>query len=495
MLAGVVAAGPGAKGPAGNPLLEESLLKVLERYGEDPADWGMQVKSLERGDNLLHLNPGRRFMPASNLKLLVTAIALDQLGADYRWPTSVLAVGEIDSSGVLHGDLVLRGSGDPSISNRFWPETHSAWDSLASQVKAAGIRQVTGRLLADNTLFKGPYLASGWGWEDLNWWYAAPASALSYNDNTIDVQVWPAGKAGDPPRVEIKPANSPFTIANRARTVSSRIDSRLIIGRDTPGGDISLGGGIYRGSLGYLEHVAVDNPGLFAAEAFANALAGMEVRIDGPVTVLESGGDDLPGYLDSSPALVGQIISPPLSEIVRVINKRSHNFYAEQLLFTLGAVAGPEGSFAGGIDVEERVLRSLGVDTRELRLEDGSGLSRLNLITTDAFVSLLEWMDSHRQRDVFVASLPVAGRDNGVRQMRNTKAAGRLFAKTGYITSVMALSGYTWTGDGEKVAFSILGNNWLMPNSRARRIIRDLCVKIVDSKRPAGSAEDLQLRP
>lgn len=483
-----------AAGEPSNPLLEEAVLRVLDRYGEDPANWGVQVRSLERGDDLMHLNPGRRYMPASNLKLLVTAIALDRLGADFRWRTTVMADGEVDADGVLDGDLVLRGSGDPTISNRFWPEVHSAWDSLAAQVEGAGIRRISGRLVADNSLFKPPYLADGWGWEDLAWWYAAPVSALSYNDNTIDVQVWPGRRNGDRPRVEIKPENSPFTIANNARTVARRIDSRLIIARDTPGGDISLGGGIYHGSLGYLEHVAVEDPAAFAADAFADALARRGIRIDMPVEVLSASGQP-PSYLDRSPSLVGQITSPPLTEIVHVINKRSHNFYAEQLLFTLGAFDGSEGSLAGGIDVEERVLRSLGLDTRQLRLEDGSGLSRLNLVTTDMFIRLLAWMDTHELNAEFVASLPVAGHDNGVRQLRNTRAADRLFAKTGYIASVVALSGYTWTGDDEKVAFSIMGNNWIMPRSRARRIVRDISVEIVESGRPDRAEAGQELRP
>lgn len=492
---GLLLAAPlSADDPPGNPRLQERVVRVLERYREHPADWGVQVRSLELGDDLMHLNPGRRYMPASNLKLLVTAVALDRLGADYRWHTSVLADGVVEADSLLRGDLILRGSGDPTISNRFWPEVHSAWDSLAAQVAAAGVTRVTGGLVADNTLFEPPYLASGWGWQDLAWWYAAPVSALSYNDNTIDVQVWPSRRVGDPPRVEIKPENSPFTIANKARTVARRIDSRLVIARDTPGGEISLGGGIYRGSLGYLEHVAVEDPADFAARAFANALARRGIRVDGPVRVLRSPSDS-PDYLDRSPALLGQILSPPLTDIVRVINKRSHNFYAEQLLFTLGAEAGREASFDGGIDVEERILRRLGVDTRRLRIEDGSGLSRLNMVTTEMFVELLEWMDGHELREEFVASLPVAGRDNGVRQLRGTPAAGRLFAKTGYISAVMALSGYTWTGDGEKVAFSIMGNNWTMPNSRARRIVRDICVEITRSVRPEAGADELELRP
>ncbi len=239
LAAGLLLAAPAGRcsdnAPA-NPRLEKRVLAVLERYGEDPAGWGVQVRSLERGDDLVHLNRGRRYMPASNLKLLVTAVALDRLGADYRWRTTVMADGAVDTAGVLDGDLVLRGSGDPSISNRFWPEVQSAWDSLAAQVAAAGISRVSGSLLADNSLFKPPFLAKGWGWEDLAWWYAAPASALSYNDNTIDVQVWPARGVGKKPRVEIKPANSLFTIANRAVTVARRIDSRLEISRETPGG-------------------------------------------------------------------------------------------------------------------------------------------------------------------------------------------------------------------------------------------------------------------
>ncbi len=487
-------AGDCRAGETTNPRLEKKILDVLERYGEDAAGWGVQVRSLVKGDDLVHTNRGRRYMPASNLKLLITAVALDRLGADYRWRTTVMADGAVDTAGVLSGDLVLRGSGDPTISNRFWPEVQSAWDSLAAQVQAAGISRISGRLLADNSLFAPPYLAKGWGWEDLSWWYAAPASPLSYNDNTIDVQVWPASTVGQKPRVEIKPENSPFMIANRAKTVARRIDSRLIIGRPAPGGQISLGGGIYRGSLGYTEHVAVSEPGRFAAEALADALARRGIIVDGPVVVLGPDAGEL-AYLDRAPTLLGQITSPPLTEIVRVINKRSHNFYAEQLLFTLGAVAGSEGSFAGGIDVEERLLRRIGVDTRQIRLEDGSGLSRLNLVTTEMFVKLLAWMDTHEYNEQFVSSLPVAGRDNGVRQLRGTPAAGRLFAKTGYITSVMALSGYTWTGDGEKVVFSLLGNNWLMPNSRARRIIRDLCLAIVGSRRTVGISDELELRP
>ncbi|MBN2288597.1 MAG: D-alanyl-D-alanine carboxypeptidase/D-alanyl-D-alanine-endopeptidase [Candidatus Glassbacteria bacterium] len=469
--------------------LTRRILSTLESYHQDPADWGVQVRSLERGDDLVSLNSRRRFMPASNLKLLVTAAALDGLGADFRYHTTVMAAGEISApDSTLRGDLVLRGSGDPTISDRFYPAVDYVWDQLAGQVCAAGIRRVTGALVADNTLFVPPRRADGWSWEDLMWYYAAPVSAISYNDNCIDLEVLPA-KAGQPPELRIKPEGATLRLVNRAATVASRAEDRLVITRDSPGGRVVVDGGIYYRSLGFLEHVSVESPALYATEAFARALARRGVRIDGPVRVLESPVDST-RYLDNAPLIVAQHFSVPLEQIVRVINKRSHNFYAEQLLFTLGACLGREGSFQGGLEVEKRFLRKLGLDTGTLRIEDGSGLSRLNLVTTEMFIGVLARMDKHPLRENYVSSLPVGGIDNGVRLMRKTAADGRLFAKTGYISAVMALSGYAQTADEEPVAFSIMGNNWVISRREAQRLIRDICLAIAGFSRGTPPVEE-----
>jgi len=474
--------------------LPQKINEILERYDQNPADWGIQVRSLETDVDLVHTNPGRRYMPASNLKLLVTIVALDGLGSDFRYRTTVMADGRLDrATGELDGNLVIRGSGDPTISDRFYQAQETVWDSLALQVRQAGITHVTGSLVADNSLFDAPFLAEGWGWEDLMWWYAAPVSALSFNDNCIDVEVFPSRQVGEPPAVKIRPLGSSLRLSNRAQTVASRAQSRLVISRETPGSQVSLGGGIYSGSLGYLEHVAVDEPARFAANAFADALSRAGVRLDGELRVIGAGSPETT-YLDRSPAIVAQHASVPLKEIIAVINKRSHNFYAEQLLFTVGARLGAGGSFERGVEVEKRFLSRIGVDTRKLRLQDGSGLSRLNLVTTDMFVRLLAFMDSHPERETFIATLPVAGKDNGVQLLRNTVVEGKLFAKTGYISNVMALSGYTSTADGERVAFSILGNNWLIPRERSRRLIRDVCLAIAESRRAKGEPA-AELRP
>ena len=469
--------------------LKGRVRSILKSYGQEPENWGILVRSIERGDDLLRFNATRRYIPASNIKLLVTAAALDGLGPDFRYRTTVMAVGDFSrEDSLLEGELIIHGSGDPTISDRFYPSVAAIWDSLAEQVASSGIRHVTGSLVADNTLFKAPFLGNGWSWEDLNWWYAAAVSALAYNDNCIDVEVFPSRRVGEPPEVRIKPQGSEIRMLNRALTVASRAQDRLVISRNTPGDEISLGGGIYRGSLGFLEYVAVENPPRFAANAFADALARRGIRVDGTVKVLNApqGKAD---YLDQSPLIAAQHVSVPLSEVIWVINKRSHNFYAEQLLFTLGAYLGSGGSFKEGIEVEKRFLRKVGVDTRGLRIEDGSGLSRLNLVTPEMFVKLLSFMDSHPAREEYISSLAVAGEDNGVRLMRNTAADGKVFAKTGFISAVMALSGYAETGEGERVAFSILGNNWLIPRGRAHRIIRDICVAIAESERKTLSEE------
>ena len=463
--------------------LEDRVRSILKSYRQEPENWGILVRSIERGDDLLRFNATRRYIPASNLKLLVTATALDGLGPDFRYRTTVMAVGGFSrEDSLLQGDLIVHGSGDPTISDRFYPSVTAVWDSLAEQVASSGIRRVTGSLVADNTLFEAPFIGNGWSWEDLSWGYAAAVSALAYNDNSIDVEVFPSRRVGEPPEVRIKPRGSELRMLNRALTVASRAQDRLVISRNTPGGEISIGGGIYKGNLGFLEYVAVGNPPRFAANAFADALARRGIRVDGTVKLLNAPQESA-DYLDQSPLIVAQHVSVPLSEVVRVTNKRSHNFYAEQLLFTLGAYLGSGGSFKEGVEVEKRFLNKVGVDTRGLRIEDGSGLSRLNLVTPEMFVKLLSFMDSHPAREEYISSLAVAGKDNGVRLMRNTAADGKLFAKTGYISAVMALSGYAETGDGERVAFSILGNNWLISRGRARRIIRDIGVAIAESRR------------
>jgi len=475
--------------------LAQQVLSILERYRQDPADWGILVRSLQDGTDLVSLNSRRRFIPASNLKLLVTAVALVGLGVDFRYRTSVMAVGEISpGDSVLDGDLVLRGSGDPTISDRFYQSAEWVWDELASQVHAAGIRRVTGSLVADNTLFSPPHRADGWSWEDLMWYYAAPVSAISYNDNCIDLEVLPGPEVGRRPQVRFRPDGVRLQLINRASTVASRIDDRLLITRDSPSGRLNLDGGIHYRSLGFVEHVSVESPAVFASEAFLDALARQGVRIDGPVRVLNSPADSA-SYLERSPLILAQHTSVPLSEIIRVINKRSHNFYAEQLLFTLGACLGEEGSFAGGLEVEKRFLSKLGLDTGTLRIEDGSGLSRLNLVTTEMFVRLLAYMDKHSLRQEYVSSLPVGGIDNGMRLMRRTTADGKVFAKTGYISSVMALSGYSSTADEEPVAFSIMGNNWLISRRAARRLIRDVCLAVTEFSRGLQAAAADTLSP
>ena len=462
--------------------LAKAVDRVLDKYGDDRNNWGIDIRSLETGEDLYSLNADNLFMPASNLKLIVTAAALDRLGPDFTYVTSVLATDSINpENGVLTGDLILRGSGDPTISDRFYPNIDTFWKKLAEQVKKAGIREIRGKLVADNSLFGKPSRAEGWLWDDVMWWYGAPVSALSYNDNCVDVEVFPANNIGSLTRINIRPETASAKMVNHAYTVSSRLRSRIDISRDENGA-ILVEGGLYTGSPGYLEHVTVENPARLCLDAFAAALAQEGIIIRGTQGIVES-PERSRELMGESPLVVAQNESPPLKDIVRVINKRSHNFYAEQLLFTLGSQGFAQGGFEAGLKMEEYFLKKAGVRMKEMRIMDGSGLSRLNLVKPREMVNMLEYMHSHPCRDIYEESLPRGGRDNGVRQMVHTAAQDRIFAKTGYIKYVMALSGYAKSADDEWLAFSIIGNNLLESNTRSRMLIRDICVELAKFRR------------
>ena len=462
--------------------LASAVDRVLDSYGDDRNSWGINIRSLATGEDLYSLNADNLFMPASNLKLIVTAAALDRLGPDFTYVTSVLATDSINpGNGVLAGDLILRGSGDPTISDRFYPNIDTFWKKLAEQVREAGIREIRGRLVADNSLFGKPNRAEGWLWDDVMWWYGAPVSALSYNDNCLDVEVFPAGDIGSLTRINVRPETASAKMVNRAYTVSSRLRSRIDISRDENGA-ILVEGGLYTGSPGYLEHVTVENPARLCLDAFATALAQEGIVIRGAQEIVES-PERSRELMGESPLVVAQNESPPLKDIVGVTNKRSHNFYAEQLLFTLGSRGFAQGGFDSGLKMEEYFLKKAGVKMKEMRIMDGSGLSRLNLVKPREMVNMLEYMHSHQYRDIYLESLPVAGHDNGVRQMVHTTAQDRIFAKTGYIKYVMALSGYAMSADDEWLAFSIIGNNLLESNTRSRRLIRDICVELAKFRR------------
>lgn len=455
------AAGPlGAQGNAptsrarANPVAVSRLIDPIVRGRGGTI--GVAVFAVDRGIPLYLHNADVPVLPASNMKLYTTAAALGRLGPDFQYTTSLYVDGLIRPDGTLDGDLILVGRGDPTISGRFYGDSVTyVFDRFAAELRKLGLRRVRGDLIGDASYFDDARIASGWESSNLLWWYGARASALSFNDNVVTIEVRPGGWVGAPPGVSFHPRADRLVVINEAVTGGARGGRSIGIRRRPDIGGYEIRGRIpiRSGPLRYV--VAVEDPALFAASAFRDRLERSGIAIEGDIEVLQ--GWERRMY--ASPRLVVSQTSPRLIEIVKVINKHSHNFFAEQVLKTLGAVFEGEGSFDEGSEVVREFLDEIDVSAWGVRIEDGSGLSRYNAVTAKMTAELLVAMADHPRFQEFYDSLLIAGEDGDPRRLNAPAARGNVHSKTGTLKGVSALSGYVTTGDGELLVFSVISNN------------------------------------
>lgn len=490
--------GPGPASPrvavrtdAGSALRGD-LERLLRGSGLPRAAWSVLAVSLDRGDTLFAHGSELPRVPASNMKLFTSAAALYYLGPEFHYTTYLLTDGVVDD-GVLRGDLFLYGTGDPTLSDRFHGTKTEVFERFAEELVRLGVRRIEGAVVGDASHFTGPEVSPAWSDRYLEDFYAAPASALSFNENVVSLRIRPGASVGAPPRVTMIPEGGVVALVNNARTVASPRGARLSVDRPHAASPIIITGRISREHGGVWRAVTVPDPALFAASTLRAVLLQRGIEVAGPPRAVRdplespiSGrGFFAPGLVDAGPLRVLAVHrSPPLATILEVINKRSHNLYAELLLKTLGRVVAGEGSFEAGARVIRDFLTGVvGVPPAEVEIHDGSGLSPRNRATAGALVTALRFLaDSPTLWEPFWNSLPEAGSANGLRRMFRTAAAGNLRAKTGTLEHVSALSGYVRTGDGERVAFSILVNGapsiW-----RAKRIEDQIAVRFATFQR------------
>jgi D-alanyl-D-alanine carboxypeptidase/D-alanyl-D-alanine-endopeptidase (penicillin-binding protein 4) len=457
--------------------------------------WSALVVSLDRGDTLFSVLPDEPLVPASNMKLITTAAALHHLGRDYRFQTFLMSDGRIVGD-ELQGDLVLYGTGDPGLSERFHGRRESVFEALADSLLQLGIRSVNGDLVGDGSYFRGPLLGPAWDPADLNEWFAAPVSALSFNENVVTIQISPAAVSGGLPVVTEDPSGGGFLYRNSARTVQRRPRPRLWLERLAPMDSIRLEGEVNLSDRPIWRRLTVADPVLFSARGFAAVLEEKGIVVRGRVRAVEDGRRSLiagptlwaPRRSETTLESLAVHESPPLSEYLSVVNHVSHNLFAEAILKTLGRVVRGEGSFEEGARVVERFLREeVGVQPGVTEVFDGSGLSSQNIASAGAFVDLLLYMAGSEDWDSFVSSLPEAGRRSGLRRLYRTTAAGNLRAKTGTIEGVSALTGIVESKTGERILFSILANG-VRSTSAAKRVEDRIAVRLAELDRPLLSA-------
>ena len=500
--------------------LSTTVQQILSDPAVSRAHWGISVVTLE-GKPVYALNDGQFFEPASNAKLFTTAAALSMIPGSATWTTNVVTSGTIDASGTLTGDVRILGSGDPTMSGRSYPWSGKterpnpplqALDDMAAQIVARGVKTITGDIIGDDSWFVWERYGGSWAWDDLQWDYGAPVSALTVNDNVVFLNVTPpapgASNAATPAGSEGDTAQtSPLVVAWNPDVPYYKLENSLAVaatgtpahsGIDrAPGSlDIRLFGSITPN--GMHDALAIEDPAEFAATALRQMLLAHGVTVQGTAKSWHRPPIDTEDYRAEvnqtvvlhpltlatiGPPVAGLTIlashvSPPLSQDITVTNKVSQNLHAELYQRLLGRLEGADGSIAQGARVVRQFLITAGVDPDDFLFYDGSGLSGDDLITPRAATTLLAYAAHQPWGESFRSSLPIGGVDGSLSGRLAGPMRNRVFAKTGTLAEVNALSGYLTAASGKTLVFSILCNDRQPTGDAARNALDRIVTEI-----------------
>ena len=451
----------------------------------DKGEWGLLVVDAETGATLYEKNANDYFLPASNMKLLTTALALDTLGQEYRFRTTVETNGTLTADGKLAGDLILVGRGDPNLSNRKFPyETKEEFEGppekalaeLADAVAARGVKEIAGDVVGDDSYFPRERYPDGWEIDDMVWEYGAAISAIVVDDNTVTLTLTPAEKTGGAATAVVEPATREFVVKNEVTTIGEKEKPDLRLTRE-PGGDTVVVTGVMpAGSAPRKLVLAIQEPALNAANLLAQLLRDRGIKVSGTVRAVHE-----PDPVPAARIVLAEHVSIPLKDSVKLVNKISQNLHTEVLLRT---VARQQGRWATPEDLQkfpEAFYAKVGIPDGDVIQTDGSGLSRHDLVTPRAFVALLAYAQKQAWFAAFLASLPVAGADGTLNErMKQPPLLGKIHAKTGSVTHVRTLSGYAETPGGRKLIFSLLSNNQGAKNHEVHSAIDGVCLAMVE---------------
>jgi D-alanyl-D-alanine carboxypeptidase/D-alanyl-D-alanine-endopeptidase (penicillin-binding protein 4) len=487
LLAGCAGAtGPTAPAPA-SP--EGALAAIIDQGPLAGAQWGVLAVDMASGDTLLARNAATRFLPASTMKVATSIAALDLLGADYRWRTDLWSSGPIDSAtATLRGDLVVPGTGDPTLSPRFYPDAPGPLELLASGLRDLGVTRVTGALVIDASRWDSTTVRNSWMVDDLPFDYGSTGGAFALNDGETWVEVRGADLPGRPATIRWWPYGEAGFVRSRLFSTSGRPlgvtasylpESRVL----------ELNGPVPAGAIDTLAFATRD-PVRQAAAALYRAITESGVTIDGgwrvewtPGVAYGNGCTTAASPPCPSGRLLRGLTSPPMTDVVAVDLGPSQNWTAEQMLRTIGAEKGARGSWdEGSAAAVRQLVTGAGIDSLDIRMVDGSGLSTQDLLTPRALVQMFRYARTRPWADAFRSALPEPGEPRTTLETRLTDLPGRVFAKTGTLTNVSALAGYVTDERGREIAFAILVNASNLPGATSRQAI-DAIVRLLASRR------------
>jgi D-alanyl-D-alanine carboxypeptidase/D-alanyl-D-alanine-endopeptidase (penicillin-binding protein 4) len=458
--------------------IQTKIAQYLKRPGVRSADWGIEILDPTTNKVLLAVNPDKTFLPASVLKVVTTSAALEKLGPDFRFHTGVYTNGTLSGDGILDGDLILVGRGDPNLMDTEGELLQQpALQELAEKLADLGIKKVDGNVVGDDSYFDDSSHGKGWTTQDLRSAYGAPVDALSVNNNVFWIYARPT-KYMQLVSVGVEPHTSYFRIRNLGVTGSSR-SKRTMYARLIPGTRTVVVSGILPTGQSYAQHINVDKPAAVAATMLKEEMVRRGISVKGKTDVLHVG--DISPELRRQWKLLADHESPPLIRALEIINKHSQNLHAEMLLRALGAEFKGVGSDEAGLQVVKEFLVEAGIDSEKIQLNDGCGLSRDNLVTPRFQTSLLQFLSTRPYFELFLNTLAVSGTDGTLRhRMGSQQVRGSIHAKTGTLNGVSTLSGYMMTKSGRNLVFSIFANNVHTSMARVKRTIDEICSLFVN---------------
>ena len=460
-----------------NPVarLQADLDAATRMPGVSHAAWGVAVQSLDRRERLFTLNSGTLLVPASVAKLMSVATAADAVGWDFRYTTTLRATGPI-VDGVLQGDLIVVGSGDPSIGGR-------AGDDFTSWVQAitsAGIRRIEGRIIGDDDVIDEPRPQLAWAWDDLGYTTGALFGALNLAENRSTVTIAPGPSSGAPAVVTVDPRLAFRVVTNRVATGPAG-SPQLLWPEQRPGDpSLTIAGSIPAAAPAASIAVAVGNPTLWFVSAFKSRLMRDGIEITGDAVDID---DVVPPPLRDTATVIYSHRSRTLGEIAQPLLKDSINLYAEAVM-RLNVAPGVFPTNDAALEGLRKRLDAWGISNASYQLVDGSGLSRRDAISADAVLLLLERMADPSATSPFVSGLPIAGVDGSLStRLKGTPAENNVRAKTGTMSNIRTLAGYVTTRDGERLAFVVLINNFEGTGANANEALDAVAVRLASFSR------------
>ncbi|HEX8734410.1 MAG TPA: D-alanyl-D-alanine carboxypeptidase/D-alanyl-D-alanine-endopeptidase [Pyrinomonadaceae bacterium] len=447
------------------PELQAKIRSILLRPQLQRGQIGVKIVSLDTNKVVFEENAEKYFMPASNMKNFTVSTALEKLTPDFRFVTSVYAPAMPNESGTIRGDLIIYGRGDPSISTAFNDKDYfKGMNNLAEKIVASGVKRVEGALIGDESYFSGDALPASWEWDDLQWYYGAEVSALTVNDNALDLIVRPGSAVGAPASVQLLPSVNGVLLVNNTTTSAAGAKRDIGIRRRLGTNVVEVFGSMPLGAGAYTNYVSVPKPALVFVSMLRQLLEQKGVVITGQTRTIDAEfRKNAP--LPANSVEIARLESPPLSHIAAKTMKPSQNLYTELILRAMGESIGDRAnprwtSADRGIAVVDKFLQEIGVAPGSVLMHDGSGLSRHDLITPSAVVQVYSYMSRSKTASVWRDSLTVAGVDGTLaNRFKGTRGENNIRGKTGTIDQVSSLSGYMTTAAGERLAFSFITNN------------------------------------